>query len=627
MIPQQLQSFTFVKLGKKTKKPIGNTWQEMNYDEAQKYEDNVAVIVGKNHIVIDCDNNILADKVGSLFKKTFIVKTKNGYHVYFYCKDFPNKTVLYEDGKHIGEIITGNNLVVVPPSIHPSGRKYVATSQNTNIAIITSSEIIEKLGHLFKVNNKVEHNLDGVDDGDRDNSLFLYACKVRDDGYNYSDAIDMIILKGNRCNPPFPEKEAIKCVRSAYGYPKNVSSASTVVINNPPETRQELYDRLRKWLYLPYTDRVDIILATAISNQSTDKPLWTFLYAPSGDAKSELAGALKGYNNVIMIDKITPHTLATGKKEKGHKVPDLGEELQNKHTILVIKDLACLQTLNSEAKREIWGQFRTLYDGDINSRTGNNVKTIYENCYVTIMACGVPEFRNEQIIKDQLGTREIQYLAYTNKEDNKKKVEKALSHKGKEKQMKQELRETIQGYLKNHPFDENIETPSYITEFIEKQADNLADLRATGSIDWYTGELFGDIVPEIPTRLVQQLDLLYRSLKSYDIDYPDKDFKRIVRNVIRTSAIKIRYDVKKYFLDKEKNTKSDQIAYGRIPIKQISQDMNKSRKTVLAQCNVWCELGLLEQETIEEQFGNTNTIVEIRYFSLKKKREPQQIEL
>lgn len=613
------------------KQPNLDSWKQYQTEQPEwavvqkwidenRFDNNMAIVTGgnKNVVAIDIDDKNVLGKIKLDFKKMckkgyWIEETKKGYHIFARMENLPKP----RKDKPIEFFSTGNYVIISPSE----NKKMLNGDKIIDLQLpVFDNDFYNKYcemrdilgdGKSFKTIQQV--SLKGTIEGERDNSLFLTACKLRDAGVKRGDTLTFLIEKNKNSDPPLPKKEVIKCLNSAYNYLNKVEDVKPIDLTKAPKNRTELYAHLRKWLYIPYTDRIDITMATAISNKSEDKPLWTFEYAPSGDAKSEILSGLEGLPNVLMIDKITPHTLSSGKKEKGKKVPDLGQQLENKHTILVIKDLACLQTLKPDDKRQVWGQFRELYDGDVNSRTGNNVICRYRNCYVTIIAGGVPSFRNEQIIKDQLGTREIQYLCYSKSEDNKRKVEKALSHRNKEKQMKKEISSAIHGFLATHKFNPEIETPDHIITYIEEQANNLALLRADASIDWRTGELFGDVTPEIPTRFVQQLDLLYRCLKCYDKDYPDENFKRIVKNIIKTSSVKMRYDVIKYFVRKKKE--DNEIFWYKL--NEIAKEMNKARTSIKAQCNILCELGFLEQDQEDTLLENTDRYITIHRYKLK----------
>lgn len=386
------------------------------------------------------------------------------------------------------------------------------------------------------------------------------------------------------------------------------------ILNNVPKTREQVYERLSKWLHLIDTKYIDVQMAVYISTDSPDLPLWVIMLAASGDSKTTTAMGLYNPPRVQLIDQITPNTLASGMKD----VHDLGEILQNSSHMILISDLACFSTLKTDDKKLIWGQFRTLHDGTICKMTGNDVNKLYKNCHVSMLACGVPGFKNEQIVKDQLGTRELIYiLPTTDKENNLAKVRKAILHRNQQAEMDRDIKEAMLGFLQNKKFNKDIITPPHIQEFIEEKIFELSLFRATAQTDYYDGDLFGSVDQEVPTRVAQQFDLLYRSLHSLDENYPDERFKDIVENMVSSSAVPLRKEIYSYMISeqKEQNAKNSRFKIEK-SANDLSKQFNKNRKTIKIQCHILVELGVFEVEYRMEAFGRSNFEQEVPYFRL-----------
>lgn len=82
--------------------------------------------------------------------------------------------------------------------------------------------------------------LDGVPEGQRDDALFRYACRLVGQGMSKAEATILIKKAASRCTPPFPEKEAIAKVESAYKYekePPQIISARELVDRELPELK------------------------------------------------------------------------------------------------------------------------------------------------------------------------------------------------------------------------------------------------------------------------------------------------------------------------------------------------------------------------------------------------------
>jgi len=352
---------------------------------------------------------------------------------------------------------------------------------------------------------------------------------------------------------------------------------------------QDVYTTIEKWLYITDRNRLDVILATVLSNQKPGTPIWLFLVGNSGDTKSELINSLTTLPNTIRIDQLTKNTLASGLK--GAK--DLGSRLENKSTILLFADLASLTSLNKDEKKIIWGQFRTLYDGDIFKQTGSDINKAYTNCHVTIIAGTTPIIRNEFNVHMQLGTREIMYDISPEPEHNIDKMRMAWNNENYEQQMRTEIQNAIYGFWIHHKL-KNIEIPKDIEEFLYKESNRLSLLRATAQTDYKHDELLNPVNPEVPTRALKIFKRLYVALKSLDDNYPDEKAKQIISHIVTSSGDKIRQqiiDIFKTDTDKEYS------------IPQLQQIMKMGRSKIKTECEILWNLGSLTKEIKEEHVG------------------------
>jgi len=364
----------------------------------------------------------------------------------------------------------------------------------------------------------------------------------------------------------------------------------TLDVGNKKEdaTLQGVYNTVNRYLFVTDYNRIDVILATALSNQMIGTPIWIFIVGNSGDWKSAFAQSLSTLPNCIKIDQITKNTLATGMKETW----DLGQDLQNKSTILFFPDLAALTSANTDEKNMIWGQFRSLYDGDIYKSTGSGVKKAYENCHVTIVACTTQAIRDEVLVHAQLGTRELLYDTSPDKVDNDKKMDAAWDNEGCEENMKRDLQDIVKRFIAAHNI-KDIKIPPEIKTLIKKQADKLAILRASATTDRRHGELINPIYPEVPTRCVKQFKRLYISLKSLDDDYTDEKCMKIIEHIVESSGNPVRRKI------------VDTLKGAGIPmnIKEVSQKTGIGRKSLKRQLEILWNLKVVEKTSVEERIG------------------------
>lgn len=148
IIPPQLQNreFRFIKVAKKSKRPIEKAWEETaNYQfnsvEIRQHLEqggNYGIICGPGEIrILDCDELSRLEELGILakFPKTFSVQSRPGrVHRYYMIPELKKKIVLFdpilkdENGQHLhlGEIQGPGTQIIGPGSIHQvTGEPYI----------------------------------------------------------------------------------------------------------------------------------------------------------------------------------------------------------------------------------------------------------------------------------------------------------------------------------------------------------------------------------------------------------------------------------------------------------------------------------------------------------------------
>lgn len=119
----------------KEKRPYLKEWQKIKKSKKIREGDNIGLLTGKvnNIIVIDIDKQDDGYKIWKKWIKEYgdidtpIVKTGScGLHYYFqYTKKIKSSLKIKINDKRIGiDIKSDGGQVVIPPSIHPNGKKY-----------------------------------------------------------------------------------------------------------------------------------------------------------------------------------------------------------------------------------------------------------------------------------------------------------------------------------------------------------------------------------------------------------------------------------------------------------------------------------------------------------------------
>ncbi|HBE80338.1 MAG TPA: hypothetical protein DDW65_21530 [Firmicutes bacterium] len=137
--------------------------------------------------------------------------------------------------------------IVAPPSIHETGHIYSWEVQPGEIALAPMPKFLLKLcierdvmlpstgsGKSGKHQKKVdaENALSGVPEGQRDASIFQYACSLRSRNVELAEARQLILTMAANCSPPFSESQALIKLEQAWKFePGNVEDPITLIKN------------------------------------------------------------------------------------------------------------------------------------------------------------------------------------------------------------------------------------------------------------------------------------------------------------------------------------------------------------------------------------------------------------
>ena len=351
-----------------------------------------------------------------------------------------------------------------------------------------------------------------------------------------------------------------------------------------PITLEQLHKVYKKELYIEDTDRIDVVLAVALSSKLEGIPLWLILVGPSGDMKSVQLNALEGLPNKEIVHNLTAKTLVNGHADKT-KYPDLAPALNGK--IVLIPDMAQILKLPPNEKGELWGQLRDLYDGYAGKNSGMGSTAKYKGLKVTLIAGSTPAIDGQILVHQDLGTRELIYRTSGNK--NKEKVmQKCFDNEESEKDISNRLKSATTQFLLRDITDKTVSQG--ILNHIMTMARYTSCMRTTAEFDNYTNELRNYAYPEEPTRIAKQLKRLYICLKNLDKDYSDETAIRILWHVAKSCAFPLRIKVFEYLSQNK----------GEFSTSQLSELLRIGKSTTKRECAVLENMGLIKcrrQET------------------------------
>lgn len=211
--------------------PEWKPYKTKKYDGVIKQTDELCMITGESSngvIVIDLDDRSLATDIFSdwqgLLKNTLVHESGKGYHVFVKPTGLIPPNMRIKDAKERRIDIQSNSLIVVlPPSIHKSGKPYKIISSSREIMSLDFGKLVDHLREKgFNVDKKrfeINKVKNGVSEGERNNDCFYFAMFLRRE-YNLSyDTVLFWMREWNKLNkPPMRDSELVETVKSVFRY-------------------------------------------------------------------------------------------------------------------------------------------------------------------------------------------------------------------------------------------------------------------------------------------------------------------------------------------------------------------------------------------------------------------------
>jgi len=348
---------------------------------------------------------------------------------------------------------------------------------------------------------------------------------------------------------------------------------------------RDLHDAFHSYMYVEDEYLLELVMAVAISREQLQAKLWLIIIGASSDGKTELVIALDNKITTKILKNFTAKTLVNGYVDKA-KHPDLAPKLKNK--LILIPEMASILKLHPNEKASVWAQLRDLYDGTAGKQSGEGVDILYEGLNVSFIGCSTPAIDSQVLIHQDLGTRELLYR--TAPKDSKKLMEKVIENinNNDKGQKAKKFKGLVNDFLISREY-KNIDLSPDSLNKIKELSSAITKLRATAEVDYSSGELNNLIYPEEPARVLSQLLVLYKSLKSLDDEYSDERAIKIIEKVVFSSCSEIRVRILITLIEKKGSHLSR---------KKVANKLKIGIKTAFRELNILYHLGLVElQET------------------------------
>jgi hypothetical protein len=226
--------------------------------------------------------------------------------------------------------------------------------------------------------------------------------------------------------------------------PQNVDARPSAY--KEPASLDKVKEVYKKWLFVDDLTGLEVVLATALSSQLEGDPIWLFLVAPSGGAKTETLQSLSLHPLTYLTSSLTPHSLISGAVAKNGSDPSLIPKLDGK--VLVVKDFTSILSMRENDKDEIFGILRDAYDGKCSKVFGTGIVRSYDSRF-TVIAGVTPAIYEFSRHYSSLGERFVNFClgdSLKHKFENEV-ITKAISNINAEPDMRWELQDVVRSFL------------------------------------------------------------------------------------------------------------------------------------------------------------------------------------
>jgi hypothetical protein len=270
---------------------------------------------------------------------------------------------------------------------------------------------------------------------------------------------------------------------------------------------ENLRTLFREHLSLPDAAIVDFTIAVAVANRLGGDPVWAFVVAPPSSGKTETLQALKRLTEVYTMSSLTANTFLSGAKKNEGEAASLLERIPN-GTLLLLKDFGTILSMREDARAEILGQLREIYDGSLTKDFGTG-RRLEWNGRLAFIAGTTPAIDVHHAVIAVLGERFLYFRAPA--ADRKESSRRSL-HVKDETEMRDELQRAVFEYMRDLDVSVRPEMPQDVEDRIVNVADIVTWARTAVYRDRFTRDIEVAPEPEGTPRFAKQLGSLWRAL-------------------------------------------------------------------------------------------------------------------
>lgn len=204
----------------------------------------------------------------------------------------------------------------------------------------------------------------------------------------------------------------------------------------------------RRWLHLDDPAPLYALAAALAANQAPGDPVWLLLVCAPSTGKTEMLSAAARLQWVRPASTLTASSLLSGTSAKDRAKDATGGLLRQvgDFGVLLCKDFTSLLAQNRDTRAEVLAALREVYDGRWDRAVGTDGGKVLTWSGKCGLVGGVtPALDRYHAVVAALGDRFL--LLRMADPDPAKSGAMALTHRGKEKQMRRELAEALAGLV------------------------------------------------------------------------------------------------------------------------------------------------------------------------------------
>ena len=325
------------------------------------------------------------------------------------------------------------------------------------------------------------------------------------------------------------------------------------------------YDALegvfKRWLLMPDTSLLRVVLASWVANRLEGVPVWLMVVGPPSSGKTEVLQALTGLTQTFNVSTLTGEAaLLSAVPRQTRSADATGGLLRQVGTrgTLILKDFTTILGMNRDKRSELFDALREIYDGGWKRTVGSEGgRELTWSGHCGILAGVTPAIEHYHSVTATMGERWVYYRLSPPPRGSQ--ASRILEQRGKKRVMQAELRTAVGEYVGALDLARDFKVSSPMGEYIARLGDWTTRAR-TGVHRDNRGHIDSITHPEEPGRLTLLLLQIYHSLSLMGVSKPHLTIKRLALDCVpelRTEVLNT--------LEREPVNTADLIRVSRVP--------------------------------------------------------------